>query len=881
MLKELSIRARLVIVMALLGVLLAAVGILGLYGMQSGNESMRRLVDEEVRDLTAINDIQVRLLRNRGLLAEAIVEPTLIREHGAKVDANIAENTSQWAAYQRIQRSPKQQRLAERFQDAHGKYVAEVLRPMLAALRINDLKQAGTLAAISGTRYVPVHDSIMAIEKMENDILAQQYQHALGTFSTIRAITIGAIALGLALALWMGRSLLAAIIKPLLRSIAVCESMAGGKFDNLVESHRNDELGRMMTALGNMQTLVGQQQKQTLRIKMALDCTSTSAMIADADGTIIYMNQSQTALMAEAEGDIRKELPQFRAAEIIGGSFDRFHKNASHQRNLLASLQSVHKVDINVGGRVFNLTATPIVDPQGQRSGTVVEWKDRAGELAAEHDARANARIRQALDKCSTGVMIADIEGAVIYLNDAVAAMMKEAEADLRKDLPQFRADLILGSNLDSFHKNPAHQRALLADLRGTDRSELVLGGRTMQLTASPVLNARSERLGTVVEWRDRTGEVLVEREIAGVVDGAAAGNFSHRIDPNGKEDFFAIMAAGMNRLMDTSETGLNEVLRMLKALSSGDLTQRISADYDGTFGQLKEYANSTSDQLTNIITDVRNAADALTSASEQVSSTAQSLSQAASEQASGVERTSSSVEQLSSSVAQNTENAKVTDSMAQKSSREAVEGGDAVTRTAEAMRQIAAKVGIIDDIADQTNLLALNAAIEAARAGASGKGFAVVAAEVRKLAERSQVASKEIGELAGTSVTMSERAGRLLDEMIPSIRKTSDLVQEIAAASEEQTGGLSHISKAMGQLNQVTQQNAAASEQLAATSEEMSGQAGALQQLMSFFTISQQARERPELEPVRKVGNVRQVVGSGRKITAGQLIDESQFKRF
>jgi methyl-accepting chemotaxis protein len=230
----------------------------------------------------------------------------------------------------------------------------------------------------------------------------------------------------------------------------------------------------------------------------------------------------------------------------------------------------------------------------------------------------------------------------------------------------------------------------------------------------------------------------------------------------------------------------------------------------------------------------------------------------------------------MSASVAQNTENAKVTDGIASTSAKEAVEGGDAVTRTAEAMKQIAAKIGIIDDIAYQTNLLALNAAIEAARAGEHGKGFAVVAAEVRKLAERSQVASKEIGELATTSVTMSERAGKLLDAMIPSIRKTSDLVQEITAASEEQTTGLSQISTAMSQLNQATQQNASASEELAATAEEMSGQAEQLQQLMEFFQIASTAKERPAKEPIRKLSGA----SAGRK-SAAALVDESHFKRF
>ncbi|MFA5916383.1 MAG: methyl-accepting chemotaxis protein [Burkholderiales bacterium] len=241
---------------------------------------------------------------------------------------------------------------------------------------------------------------------------------------------------------------------------------------------------------------------------------------------------------------------------------------------------------------------------------------------------------------------------------------------------------------------------------------------------------------------------------------------------------------------------------------------------------------------LTQIMRDVRRVADSLSSASAQVSATAQSLSQASSEQAAGVEETSASIEQMTASISQNTENAKVTDGMAAKAAKEAAEGGEAVKATVAAMKQIATKIGIIDDIAYQTNLLALNAAIEAARAGEHGKGFAVVAAEVRRLAERSQVAAQEIGTVATSSVELAEKAGTLLDEMVPNIKKTSDLVQEITAASEEQSSGVGQINAAVTQLSQATQQNAASSEELAATAEEMSGQAEQLQQLMAFFKV-------------------------------------------
>jgi len=275
----------------------------------------------------------------------------------------------------------------------------------------------------------------------------------------------------------------------------------------------------------------------------------------------------------------------------------------------------------------------------------------------------------------------------------------------------------------------------------------------------------------------------------------------------------------------------------VVRAVAEGDLAIQVNTlgnDNSSLLFTMKSMVG----KLYQVVGEVRASAEALSSASEEVSATAQSMSQGSSEQAASVEETSASVEQMTASITQNGENAKMTEGMAVQAAKQAAEGGVAVEQTVGAMKEIAKKIGIIDDIAYQTNLLALNAAIEAARAGEHGKGFAVVAGEVRKLAERSQVAAQEIGEMAGSSVAVAEKAGKLLGEMVPSIQKTSGLVQEIAAASQEQSASVGQINTAMSQLNQITQQNASSSEELAATAEEMSGQAASLQQVVRFFKV-------------------------------------------
>jgi methyl-accepting chemotaxis protein/PAS domain-containing protein len=580
---------------------------------------------------------------------------------------------------------------------------------------------------------------------------------------------------------------------------------------------------------------VNQLADETMRIKKALDNASTCVMITDAQGMVIYLNSSMNTLMQGAEDDIRKQVPGFKAGAVLGGSLEAFHVPAL-QNSTMASAQGIQKTDIEMGGRIFGLVATPVFDDAGNRLGVIVEWRDRAEEIAAEAEARRNLRIRQALDKCTTNVMIANSNHDIVYMNETVVAMMQRNEAALRTVLPQFDASRLLGQNMDVFHRHPEQQRATLAGLRSAHRAQISVGGLHFGFIANPILDASGQRVGTVIEWLDRTAEVGIEAEIASVMAGAASGDFSRRLSLQGKTGFLEVLSGNINELMETSDSGLSNVSEVLLAFANGDFTQGMEGNYGGLFGKVKDSVNTTADNLMRVIGEVRYTTHALSEAAAQVSSTAQSLSQAASEQASGVEQTSISIGHMQGSIDRNSDNAKVTETIARKSSDQAVEGGHAVTTTVSAMKAIAAKIGVVDDIAYQTNLLALNAAIEAARAGEHGKGFAVVAMEVRKLAERSQLAAKEIGELAESSVGMAERAGGLLDEIVPSVQKTSHLVQEIATASAEQSGSVDQISAAMGKLTNATQQNSAASEQLAATAEDLTSQAEQLQKSVAFF---------------------------------------------
>ncbi|AJQ96328.1 methyl-accepting chemotaxis protein [Gynuella sunshinyii] len=479
-----------------------------------------------------------------------------------------------------------------------------------------------------------------------------------------------------------------------------------------------------------------------------------------------------------------------------------------------------------------------------------------------------NIRIRQALDNVSTGAMVADDDANIVYINRSAKRLMIENEAKIKRDLPNFNGNELIGKNIDLFHKKPAHQRNLLAGLTGSYDTEIGISGLTFGLTASPVFDDHGNRIGSVLEWRDRTVEVAIEKEIDQLIESATNGDLTVRVVLEGKTGFYRKLAEGLNSLLVVSEGVVNETARMFESLASGNLRQRINTDYKGTFNKLKNDANATVDKLTDVLSRISDAANTVSTAADEIAHGNMDLSQRTEEQASSLEETASSMEQMTGTVKQSAEHAYNVNIATNEAKKQAQIGGGMVEQTISAIseinrssKQISDIITVIDDIAFQTNLLALNAAVEAARAGEQGRGFAVVASEVRSLAQRSASAAKEIKDLIRDSVEKVEQgtelvneSGKTLLEIVTAIEKVSSMINDISNSAQEQTAGIEQVNQAVSQMDTMTQQNAALVEQASAAGQTMAEQARNMINLIEFFQIENSATGTQGKRPLKTV---------------------------
>jgi methyl-accepting chemotaxis protein len=467
--------------------------------------------------------------------------------------------------------------------------------------------------------------------------------------------------------------------------------------------------------------------------------------------------------------------------------------------------------------------------------------------------ARENLRVRLALDQASVGVMIADNDHTIVFANPRVARMLTDQLREIRKQIPDFDPKDIIGKSIHRFHGKQVEQvRGRLDGIRDQHRARILLGGAIFELFVNPVTDERGERVGFVVEWHDRTVEVSFEQEISEVVQAAARGILTQRMATEGRTGFYSLVSNSLNALLDQVDSSIREIRRVLSGLAKGELSNRITVDMVGVFGEIKNDANATVDSLREIVGEIQAAVGAINSAAGEIASGNADLSERTEQQAASLEETAASMEELTSTVRGNAENARSANQLAIGAADVAERGGAVVSQVVTTMGQIHAQsrkiediISVIDGIAFQTNILALNAAVEAARAGEQGRGFAVVASEVRSLAQRSAGAAKEIKSLISDTVERVDSGSKLVDsagttmaEILASVKRVTAIMGEISAASAEQTSGIEQVSATVTHMDEATQQNAALVEEATAAARSMEEQAERLADNVARFRI-------------------------------------------
>jgi methyl-accepting chemotaxis protein len=488
-------------------------------------------------------------------------------------------------------------------------------------------------------------------------------------------------------------------------------------------------------------------------------------------------------------------------------------------------------------------------------------------ELAeSKRVAEDNLRVRFGLESVTVPVTLSDDGNKLIFMNKAAVGLWQGMSGEIAKRIPGFSVEGMLGNKVGDYLEGEDVIAAYRSQMDQTKVLDMDLAQRKLRVTASPVHDRSGAYRGRLSQWVDRTAEVAVESEVSDLVDAAAHGDFSRRLELEGKSGFYRRVSEGLNKLMAEVSLGLEDVGRVLNAIAQGQLTERVDAEYEGTFGRLADDTNTTVSRLQEVVGRIKEATEAINQAAREIAQGNSDLSSRTEEQASSLEQTASSMEEINATVKQNAENARQAKTLAAGSHEVVVRSGQIVGEVvntmggiAESSRKMSDIIGVIDSIAFQTNILALNAAVEAARAGEQGRGFAVVATEVRALAQRSATAAKEIKVLIADSVgkvdggvRLVQEAGETMGQVVASFQKVAALVTEIAAASSEQSTGVEQVTLSVGQMDEVTQQNAALVEEAAAAAESLEDQARSLARTVSVFRLSASDRPVPSEEPAR-----------------------------
>jgi methyl-accepting chemotaxis protein len=845
------------------GVLMALLVVLAVFGVSSMKSISGRL-DGIVKE----GNVKVKLARDGADAIAAISEDVLvnvfINDSTAKTKAKeglTAARDQYNAAFgqlEKMETSEKGKELLARAAE-NLRIGREANNDIMKLVGQKNMKEAtATYATQARPATKKVQEAFGELVKYQEGQTAMRYEEAMSTYTWTRnlLIIIGmlALALGGATALFLTRS----IRKPLSSLVAATDRLALGDVSVVLDVQGNDEMGMLANSFRNM---------------------------------IESIKSSAVALEKMAAGDLNIEIQARSEKDVLGKSLRAVVTTLKGVNDGIEKLHREQKagdIEYFIPVEEFSGAYKQVASGVNQ---AVKLHVDVVLKILGILSSYAEGDFSPVLEKLPGKQIIANekmdlLRGNLLKVIDNMDKLYREQKAgDIEYYIPV--------EEFSGAYKQVASGVNQAVKLHVNNILKILgILSSYAEGDFSPVLEKLPGKQIIANEKMDLLRENLVKviGEIKSLAEAVQEGRLNTRGNASVFDGDWAKLVGGINELIEAFMRPLNVVFSSIESISKGDMPPKITDATKGDFTQMKDNLNSLIDSmneitsvaqqiaagdltvtvkerssedklmqalakmvqgLISVVGDIREATNQVASGSQEMSATAEQISQGATEQAASAEEASSSMEEMASTIKQNSDNAQQTDKIAIKSAEDAIASGKAVTETVGAMKEIASKISIIEEIARQTNLLALNAAIEAARAGEHGKGFAVVASEVRKLAERSQTAAGEISKLSASSVEVAEKAGEFLVKLVPDIKKTAELVQEISAASGEQNTGAEQVNKAIQQLDQVIQQNAGAAEEMSSMAEELSSQAEQLQTSISFFKLGfETSRDKPALRP-------------------------------